>query len=114
VSDTSNSSETKFKARLVDLLREVRPAHHRAYLEADGHDPEWPLWYAHYLQPKLAQVLSAEPTISELVYLLVRADKEHRQKAPQSDWVQFYADLFVENYSGLTDLDPDGFAEKSL
>jgi hypothetical protein len=113
VSDSSISGETKFKARLVDLFREVRPAHHQAYLETDGDDPEWPLWYAQYLQPKLAQVLKAEPTISELVYLLVRADREHRQKAPQSDWVQFYADSFVENYSGLTVLDTDDAAASS-
>ena len=36
--------------QLKGLLREVGEAHHQAYIETDGADPEWPLWYADYLR----------------------------------------------------------------
>ena len=35
--------------QLEGLFREVGEAHHQAYIETDGADPEWPLWYAEYL-----------------------------------------------------------------
>ena len=35
-------------------------AHHQAFIETDGEDPEWPLWYASYLQAPLSSKLNHE------------------------------------------------------
>ncbi|MEM6634472.1 MAG: hypothetical protein AAF667_01150 [Pseudomonadota bacterium] len=39
---------------LADLLREAGSAHHQAFLAVDGADPDWALWYADYLHPKIS------------------------------------------------------------
>ena len=58
---------------LARLLVEAGSAHHTAYLSTDGVDPEWPLWYAEHLHPRVRDVLGVELTQAELVYLLVSA-----------------------------------------
>ena len=84
---------------LVDLFQETIDAHHKAYLETDGVDPEWPLWYADYLSDKLPQILGEEITKSEMVYALVLLSKEQPQSAPQVEWQLYYARYFISNYS---------------
>ncbi len=37
-------------SELADLFRETGSKHHAAFIEADGVDPEWALWYSSYLQ----------------------------------------------------------------
>ena len=46
--------ERELTRQLEELFREASEAHHQAYIETDGADPEWPLWYADYLRDKLA------------------------------------------------------------
>lgn len=40
--------QTDLAQQLEGLFNEVGEAHHQAYIETDGADPEWPLWYADY------------------------------------------------------------------
>jgi hypothetical protein len=80
------------------LLLETAKAHHRAYIETDGVDPEWPLWYADYLMDRLPAVLGRELTKSEIVYCLVDLSKKQPAIAPNAWWPDFYADYFLENY----------------
>ena len=40
--------EMDLAGQLENLFHEVGEAHHQAYIETDGADPEWPLWYADY------------------------------------------------------------------
>ena len=63
--------ERDLTRQLEELFREASEAHHQAYIETDGADPEWPLWYADYLRDKLALLLDATFTNSELVYMLI-------------------------------------------
>jgi hypothetical protein len=84
-------TEQHLLAVVANLLRETGQAHHQAYAHTDGDDPEWPLWYAERLQEPLGKLLNAVFTRSELVYLLVAADKEHKVSDPDSDWAAFYA-----------------------
>src|SRR3712207_8998070 len=42
-----------------NLFREVGQAHHQAYIETDGADPEWPIWYASFLQERLGSLINA-------------------------------------------------------
>jgi hypothetical protein len=84
--------------RVAQLLDEAGRAHHKAYFETDGFDPEWPLWYAEYLLDKLRTALDAQFTKSELVYLLVLLDREQRMIAPGATWTLFYARELVRRY----------------
>jgi len=85
--------------QLADLFRETGSVHHKAFIKTNGEDPEWPLWYADYLIEKLGKLLNAKFTKSELVYLLVTAEKERALMAPGSDWPRYYANFFIERYT---------------
>ena len=83
---------------LVALFQQAGTAHHQAYAASDGADPEWPLWYADFLKEKLAGLLGATFTKSELVYLLVRVSNEQPLDAPGADWARYYARFFIRHY----------------
>ena len=84
--------------RLSELFKETGQAHHQAFIEVDGDDPDWPLWYAEHLHEPLGEYLSATLTRAELVYLLVLADKEHNLRAPGAQWPRYFARFFIERY----------------
>ncbi len=84
--------------QITGVFQETRHAHHQAFLEADGFDPEWPLWYAGYLIDKLPPLLEADLTKSELVYLLVYLHNSHQLEAPGSRWAHYYAKVLVDKY----------------
>jgi hypothetical protein len=88
-------------AQVARLLREAGAAHHRAFIASDGVDPEWPLWYAEFLHPRLTSVLDLPLTRSELVYLLVHAARQHETSTPETDWSSYYAELFVREAPAL-------------
>lgn len=84
--------------QLADLFSEVGQAHHQAYFQTDGADPEWPLWYAEYLQEKIGRLLNRSFTVSELVYHLVRLDKAYLSKARRQSWQEFYGRELIEAF----------------
>jgi hypothetical protein len=92
-------SEQDLARQLEGLFRETGEAHHQAYIETDGADPEWPLWYAGYLHERLAPLLGAGFTKSELVYLLIWVANEQPLDAPGADWARYYADFFMQRYA---------------
>jgi hypothetical protein len=92
-------TEEDLARRLEELFREVGEAHHQAYIETDGDDPEWPLWYADYLRDKLAPLLDANFTKSEFVYLLVMVANEQPLSAPGANWARYYAKKFITLYT---------------
>jgi hypothetical protein len=83
-------------SRLAGIFREAGSAHHQAFLTTNGDDPEWPIWYAEFLQPRLNALLGINWTKSEVVYLLVRAEKERTVGFPHPSWPEFYARLIVQ------------------
>jgi hypothetical protein len=83
---------------LADLFSEVGRAHHQAYIETDGFDLEWPIWYADYLLDKLPPLLEAKLSKSELVYLIVHLSKIQPLDAPGAKWPRYYARYLVERY----------------
>ncbi len=83
---------------LADLFRECGEAHHRAFVDNDGVDPDWPLWYADHLMSRLSKRLNARFSKSELVYLLLAADREREFRAPGADWPGYYAKFFYDRY----------------
>jgi NAD(P)H-hydrate epimerase len=93
----SNDNE-RLIDELANLLNETAEAHHKAFAATEGEDPNWPLWYADYLLKKMRQMLKAKFTKSELIYLLVSADKKNGVVAPGAYWPRFYAKYFVNRY----------------
>ena len=92
-------SEDELEMQLEGLFRETGQAHHREFAETDGADPEWPLFYATYLEGKLGSLLGAKLTRSELVFLILLASKEQALEAPGSDWAPYYARWFARRYA---------------
>jgi hypothetical protein len=81
--------------RIEGLLRETGRAHHEAFLETGGEDPEWPLWYAEYLQERLGELLGAEFTKSEIVYLVMTLEDMRTRSDPAADWARYYASVLA-------------------
>jgi hypothetical protein len=82
------------------MLHQTSEDHHVAYKETDGVDPDWSLWYApHLLELGVDKLLGASILQSDLVYLLVRVDKEQMSEAPGAAWERYYADFFISRYA---------------
>ncbi len=76
---------------LADLLQETGKAHHQAFLDTNGFDPEWALWYAEHLENRLPTHLGRELTRSEIVYLLWAAMKAQADEESPEPWPEYYA-----------------------
>jgi hypothetical protein len=81
--------------QLASLFREAGNAHHKAFASTNGDDPEWPIWYAEFLQPRVNHLLSMQWTKSDVVYLLIRSEKERSAIIPQPGWPEFYSKAFI-------------------
>ncbi|GDY33910.1 hypothetical protein [Gandjariella thermophila] len=75
------------------LLQEASETHHRVYRIVDGADPDWASWYADWLirLSELPQLLGTAPVRSELVYLLVKLDRDYTRENPSEPWERYYA-----------------------
>ena len=89
---------TEKRTAIEALLRQSGPAHHEAYIETDGEDPDWPLWYAGYLRDRLNALLGTDLTKTQLVVLLVELDELQRREDTDGDWPAFYAEQFIARY----------------
>lgn len=89
------SDEVKVQ-RLAALFKQTGEAHHQAFLKTNGDDPEWPLWYAEYLESRLTPFLAAPLSRSRLVFCLIGADDEHRATESDTPWPEYYARRFLE------------------
>lgn len=87
-------------AQLKELFKETGEAHHEAFIDVDGADDEWPSWYAEHMHKRLCALLRAEFTRSELIYLLVLADRERGLRAPGAEWTAYYGRFFLARYGG--------------
>ena len=95
---TGSNDNEKLVNELANLLNEAAEAHHKAFTASEGEDPDWPLWYADYFLEKMRQMLKAKFTKSELIYLLVSADKKNGVVAPGAYWPRFYAKYIISRY----------------
>lgn len=84
-------TDRKKVGQLAELLIETGRRHHEAFIETDGDDPEWPLWYAEYLQERVIPYLGVEPTRSKLVQCLLNAEEDHLSSGDDRPWQEFYA-----------------------
>lgn len=94
-----SADRTQRKEALAALLHQTAEDHHVAYKETDGVDPDWSIWYSgHLLENGIEQLLDARLLKSDLIYLLVLADKRQMGEAPGGRWENYYADFFVSRY----------------
>lgn len=82
---------------LAALLEKTGHAHHQAFIESDGADPEWALWYAKTLEKPLSSLLNRTLTKSRIVYELVRL--EETADITNKFWPTVYAKEFEEKYT---------------
>ena len=84
------------------LLHEAAEMHHQVYRITDGTDADWASWYADWLTKlsELPALLGTDLVRSEVVYLLVRLDREYRDESPGESWESFYARRFLEHWRG--------------
>ena len=87
---------TNTTAQLADLLRATIAAHHDAFIEVDGADSEWPIWYAAYLHARLPELQGVALTQSEWVFLIVKAEQRRLRESSAEPWFDFYARVLLE------------------
>jgi hypothetical protein len=87
-------------APIAALLHEAGETHHRVYRIVDGADDDWASWYADWLLnlSELPSLLGVTPVRSELVYMLVRLDKEYAAEGPEEGWEDYYAARLIEHF----------------
>lgn len=94
-----NDNVEALKTQLAELFHQTGEDHHVAFKETDGADPDWSIWYAgHLLENGLESMLHAKLLKSDLIYLLVLADKQQQLEAPGAAWERWYADFFIRRY----------------
>ena len=92
-------SHSELRTTLADLFQATGKAHHVAFAATDGEDPDWPIWYADYLQKPLAAKAQMNLHKSNLIYCLMNADFERTARAPDAKWPEFYAAEFITRYA---------------
>jgi hypothetical protein len=84
---------------IAALLHEAGETHHRVY-RIVGEDPDWASWYADWLihLSELPKILGGAPVRSELVYMLVKLDRDYTTQKPASPWERYYASELLEHF----------------
>lgn len=85
----------ELRRRLVDASR----AHDKYQTEELGgvYHEQWSEWYAQYmLERDWNSLFTREWTLPELTEGLRQADIEQRERAPQDNWYDYYADYFLK------------------
>ena len=86
--------------RVTALLREAGETHHIVYRIHDGEDPDWASWYADWLirLSELPSLLQKPPVRSELIYMLVKLDRDYQRHKPDEPWERYYASRLLEHF----------------
>jgi glutaredoxin len=90
--------DTERRDGIASLLEETGRAHHAAFAATDGEDPDWPIWYAEHTQAAFAERFGMTFSKSQLIYCLMTADFEHRARAPEIAWPEFFATEMLTRY----------------
>jgi hypothetical protein len=87
---------------IAALLHEAAETHHTVYRITDGIDPDWASWYADWLieLSELSKLLGMKPIRSQLVFMLVKLDKDFTRTGQGGAWEDFYATELIEHFKG--------------
>jgi glutaredoxin len=89
----------ELESRLSELFTETATAHHEAFASTNGNDPEWPIWYADYLQEPISEILDTNFFKSSLIYCLMNADYEYTAREVDVQWQKFYSEHFIGHFA---------------
>lgn len=95
------ATDQDLKMQLSRLFAETGREHHQAFITTDGDDPDWPQWYAGYLQPRLGDLLHRSFSVEELTELMLVLEAERAAHPSERPWPQVYADLLVAWLNGI-------------
>ena len=70
----------EFENQLTEVFTETERVHLEAFAATEGNDPEWPIWYADYLQKPISDILQTRFLKSSLIYCLMDADFEYKAR----------------------------------
>lgn len=89
------------QVQVAGLLHEAAETHHQVFRITDGADSDWASWYSDWLVnlSELPQLLAMPPVRSELVYMLVRLDKDFGRERPSDSWEDYYASRLIDHFS---------------
>ena len=95
----SDEAPAANQAKVAALLHEAAETHHQVYRITDGDDNDWASWYADWLTrlSELPELVGKPPVRSELVYLLVRLDKDFVAHDSKESWEDFYASRILKH-----------------
>jgi hypothetical protein len=85
--------------QLTELFEAAGKAHHEAFIESDGGDPNWAMWYVDYLIFRLPAPLDNILDEDILADLLTRLSQEYADRKPDKPWPRYYAEVLVEQYA---------------
>jgi glutaredoxin len=89
----------EYENQLSDLFAEVELAHNEVFKGDGNNNPEWPIWYADYLQEPMSEILQIPFLKSSLIYCLMNANFEHASEAAGTQWQQFYSKHFINHFA---------------
>jgi hypothetical protein len=86
--------------KVSELLHEAGETHHNVYRIVDGVDDDWASWYADWLinLSELPDLVGERPVRSELIYALVKLDKEYVAATPEERWEDYYAPRLIDHF----------------
>ncbi|MBT4879860.1 MAG: hypothetical protein HOI80_01110 [Alphaproteobacteria bacterium] len=73
------------------ILEETGLAHHKAFIEAGGVDPDWSQWYANHALKPLNKALETDFTDQKLAEIFRDAAQDHDEEAPDIPWEVHYS-----------------------
>ena len=90
--------------KIIKILMFASETHHTVYKKVQGVDSNWAAWYANWLLElsDLPELIECKPVESDLVYLLVKLDKEFTAQERGEEWQEYYATQIAE-YSFFCD-----------
>ena len=83
---------------IAKLLERTGHAHHEAYIQVDGADDDWAVWYAGYLRQPLSKRLGRDLSKTEIIRGLVEFNESEAARQPDADWKAIYAEAFIDRY----------------
>lgn len=86
---------------LSELIMKAGHSHHEAYMEAQGIDPDWAMWYSGFIQAGLFGKVEQIPPRSALVHMLVQADIDHPNMGGPDVWAPVYAADMLPRITGV-------------
>ncbi len=85
--------------QLTELFKQAGAAHHEAFADVNGADPDWPGWYAEHVLAGLNHLLQHWFTAPQLAQELAQLADRHQREAANQPWPEFYAAHFLHHYT---------------